>query len=605
MFTNTIKSVTSVIVIALFISNLVYAQTRTEINFPDIPGYFTLKCDFHMHTPFSDGTVWPPDRVTEAWMEGLDAIAITDHVEYHAFEQDIPVKYNRSYELALPKAKELGMLLIKAAEITRDMPPGHFNALFINNDSLLSVKDPLKALEEASRQNAFIFWNHPGWKGQQADGMARWYDEHSFILKKGWLQGIEVVNSTEYYPEVFQWALDKKLTMFGNSDVHPPVAFQWEKELGQHRPVTLVFSKDRSLKALRQALEAGRTAIYFEDKLIGQDEYLSLLFNEMVTVRNNLLSLKPGGTFHIQVHNHSDVDLVLEAKNESKDLVIPKKIKLWAHRTVRFSVKLKSIDKFYQKIKLPFRVKNMLIGPEKPLSVSLELEIINLYALQIMPNKKGNKFIINVGKIPDDVQVYYTLNNKDQVPINHEFTAKNRLKLEISAFKGDRIFGESLVKKISFHRALGKKVILTNPPHEKYQGSGVNPLTDGQLGTINFNDGNWLGFEQENLLSTIDLGKVINTAKVKINFLQDQSSWIFLPKKVEIQISSDGKSYSTITSHTFIPKENAKQEIKTIEANMSKGRFVRVIAENQYKCPEWHPGAGSKAWLFIDEIVVE
>ena len=49
---------------------------RKEIHIPDIMGYKTLKCDFHMHTIFSDGVVWPEVRVQEAWEEGLDAIRI-------------------------------------------------------------------------------------------------------------------------------------------------------------------------------------------------------------------------------------------------------------------------------------------------------------------------------------------------------------------------------------------------------------------------------------------------------------------------------------------------------------------------------------------------
>ena len=58
------------------------SQYRTEINIPGFDGYQTLKCDFHIHTVFSDGTVWPSVRVQEAWQEGLDVIAITDHLEY-------------------------------------------------------------------------------------------------------------------------------------------------------------------------------------------------------------------------------------------------------------------------------------------------------------------------------------------------------------------------------------------------------------------------------------------------------------------------------------------------------------------------------------------
>ncbi len=49
---------------------------------PDMSEYKTLKCDFHMHTVFSDGLVWPTIRVDEAIDEGLVAIAITDHLEY-------------------------------------------------------------------------------------------------------------------------------------------------------------------------------------------------------------------------------------------------------------------------------------------------------------------------------------------------------------------------------------------------------------------------------------------------------------------------------------------------------------------------------------------
>ena len=39
------------------------AQSRDALPVPDIPGYRTLKCDFHMHTVFSDGEVWPTTRL--------------------------------------------------------------------------------------------------------------------------------------------------------------------------------------------------------------------------------------------------------------------------------------------------------------------------------------------------------------------------------------------------------------------------------------------------------------------------------------------------------------------------------------------------------------
>ena len=76
----------------------VFGQKKI-INLPDIPGYITLKCDFHMHTVFSDGNVWPTVRIDEAIRDGLDAIAITDHLEYLSNKDYIPVDLNAAWKI--------------------------------------------------------------------------------------------------------------------------------------------------------------------------------------------------------------------------------------------------------------------------------------------------------------------------------------------------------------------------------------------------------------------------------------------------------------------------------------------------------------------------
>jgi len=86
--------------IALFIALPLLAQVRGNIAIPDLNGYVTLKCDFHAHTVFSDGLVWPTVRIDEAYREGLDAIAITDHIEYRPYKEDVVASHNRSYEIA-------------------------------------------------------------------------------------------------------------------------------------------------------------------------------------------------------------------------------------------------------------------------------------------------------------------------------------------------------------------------------------------------------------------------------------------------------------------------------------------------------------------------
>ena len=197
---------------------------RTELPFPDLPGLVTLRCDFHLHTVFSDGDVWPTVRVEEAWRDGLDAIALTDHIEYHRYKEDIPVNYGRSGDVARADAESLNIILIRGAEITRGEPPGHLNALFLTNVGALNVKDYRVAVSNAWQQGAFVFWNHPGWK--QPDHKSVWYAEQGEFYTNGWLHGIEIVNGPHYDPIAHQWCLDKRLAMIGGSDAHDSNEFR-------------------------------------------------------------------------------------------------------------------------------------------------------------------------------------------------------------------------------------------------------------------------------------------------------------------------------------------------------------------------------------------
>ncbi len=84
------------------------SDIREVIHIPDIRGYKTLKCDFHVHTVFSDGKVWPDVRVNEAWQQGYDAIAITDHIEYRPFKDVVLGDFNESYKIAKKRADQIG-----------------------------------------------------------------------------------------------------------------------------------------------------------------------------------------------------------------------------------------------------------------------------------------------------------------------------------------------------------------------------------------------------------------------------------------------------------------------------------------------------------------
>jgi len=353
-------------------------RARTAVNIPDVPDFITLKCDFHIHTVFSDGNVWPTVRSEEAWREGLDAIAITDHIEYQPHKADVSTNHNRSYEIARGTGNDLDVIVVKGSEITRKMPPGHMNAIFLTNSSLLAVDAWQEAAAAARGQGAFIFWNHPGWEPQLTNGLVVWYPEHTWLQEQDQLHGIEVVNGRDYYPEAHRWAIEKKLTMLSNSDIHAPLNLDYHVHAGDHRPLTLVFATARTAAAIKEALFARRTAVYSGEKLIGDEQFLKPIFERSVQFAKSSVTLRGKGREYLQISNSSDVAYELERVGEIEELQTPKTIVLAPGKTVLFDVR-SNLDlnrgDATKRFTMKYRVKNLLVAPEKSLEVGLSIEV--------------------------------------------------------------------------------------------------------------------------------------------------------------------------------------------------------------------------------------
>ncbi len=157
------------------------------------------------------------------------------------------------------------------------------------------------------------------------------------------------------------------------------------------------------------------------------------------------------------------------------------------------------------------------------------------------------------------------------------------------------------------HLAVGASVTLTAPPSPGYPGQGPSSLTDGQLGSRDHRDERWLGFEGDDLEAVVDLGAARSVRRIGLDCLRAQISWIFLPQSVEFAVSADGDDWETVHQAPVVLEMNPRTGTQTVAAEVHAGpvRYLRVRARNLGKCPEWHPGAGGKAWLFVDEIIVE
>ncbi len=152
-----------------------------------------------------------------------------------------------------------------------------------------------------------------------------------------------------------------------------------------------------------------------------------------------------------------------------------------------------------------------------------------------------------------------------------------------------------------------ENITLKNEPSPRYAGEGANTLSDGEKGNADFRNGKWLGFEQIDLVAEVDLGEVEQPGEVIVSCLEEIGSYIFFPKSLSVATSLDGNRFTAANNVNLgIPKQSRPNSLKhfSIQLNGSDVRYLRIKVSNVGHCPDWHPGAGDKAWVFVDEIVI-
>ena len=128
------------------------------------------------------------------------------------------------------------------------------------------------------------------------------------------------------------------------------------------------------------------------------------------------------------------------------------------------------------------------------------------------------------------------------------------------------------------------------------------------LGSFDFKDEEWIGFQGKDIEAIIDLEEHTQIKLIECGFLISQGSWIFSPEKVVISISYNGIDYDLVKSFDEeANKQNDVQQVKKFKVKIENLpiRYVKVQAKNIGVCPNWHAGAGDKAWLFCDEIIIK
>jgi putative alpha-1,2-mannosidase len=219
--------------------------------------------------------------------------------------------------------------------------------------------------------------------------------------------------------------------------------------------------------------------------------------------------------------------------------------------------------------------------------------------------------IVKISSPIESTKIFYTLDGSE--PTEKSFEYKEPLTIKESA----------TIKAISVRKFGGKSFTveakLNRMPHDwdvklfstynrQYTGSGKHGLIDGIRGTTNFASGEWQGYQNQDFVAVIDLKKETEIKRVGGGFLQDARPWIWMPTRIEFEVSTDGVNFQTVAEiKTDVAVEDMKPQIKDYFQTIAptRARFVRVKAVNLGKIPSWHPGAGFDAFIFVDEIFVE
>ncbi|MBU2903974.1 chitobiase/beta-hexosaminidase C-terminal domain-containing protein [Arenibacter algicola] len=209
------------------------------------------------------------------------------------------------------------------------------------------------------------------------------------------------------------------------------------------------------------------------------------------------------------------------------------------------------------------------------------------------------------------VDLYYTLDGSEPDTTSTKYNEPILLttSTQLKAVSHKSGWELSPVKTVSFKKSniLPNSITLNNKPNEKYKGNGGNTLIDLKRGTINFVDGNWIGYEGSNFAATLKLQKEELISTVSVGAFSSPEKWIFYPTGFKVWVSQDGNNFKLVhTEKVPTEKPNSDTKFQFFDLNIppTKSTYVKVEVISQLKNPSWHANPGGKSWLFVDEIVL-
>ena len=237
------------------------------------------------------------------------------------------------------------------------------------------------------------------------------------------------------------------------------------------------------------------------------------------------------------------------------------------------------------------------------------------YDIVIVPTINANSdtffdsLMVSLSHPIEGVELYYTIDGSDPtengVPYEQPLCLKENSIVRAAAKQGDR--WSRVIDAQYYLIDANRSVKLENMYNEQYAAGGAKALIDHLRGNDNFRTGTWQGYYGVDLIATVDLAQPKKINRLAGSFLQEIYSWIWMPTEVEYFVSDDGKNFRSVGKvKNDIPADADGAFIQEMEVRpRTTARYVKMVAKTIGTCPEGHVGAGQKAWIFCDELVIE
>ncbi|CAG5008863.1 hypothetical protein DYBT9275_04373 [Dyadobacter sp. CECT 9275] len=151
-------------------------------------------------------------------------------------------------------------------------------------------------------------------------------------------------------------------------------------------------------------------------------------------------------------------------------------------------------------------------------------------------------------------------------------------------------------------------VRLINQPDQKYRSKLDLTIRDGIKSDETASSGKWLGYREQDFQAYLLFKKAVNASSVTLSMYRNIGGFIFPPVRIEIWGGGDEKNLKLLKVLTPEPPDkttgNSKNVAFTADFVPQPVACIKVIAKPLGKLPPWHPGKGEKAWVFVDEVLV-